>query len=610
MLIQALCDYYDELAKDGKVVPEGYSEQPVHYLIALTKEGKIAGIIDYRVKTQYEAKGGKLKDRFDPRTAILPKRTEKPGIESNIIEHRPLYIFGLNLERDKEKKKDFFSPTDKTEKAKKSHEAFVQKNLEFTQGIDSPIVNAYRNFITGWIPENETENPFLVSIGKDYKGSSFAFCLAADNSILLHEDENIKRRVSKSFSNCANENGHYAECAVTGERLPIARIHGKIKGVAGGLSSGTVLIGYKTSAGCSYCNEQSYNSNVSELAMKKYTFALNSLLADKKHKTVIDDVTVVYWATGGEKNERCSDLFDLFFNDDDSEDSSDKMDKTQTEQMLKDTFELAKSGELTRDRLSSLAEIDNSIDFYIVGLKPNASRVAVKFIYRRKFADILFNIAKHQADMAIVGRDKRVPLWRLKKEFISPKSSSQNVDSSLLSAIFKAIIYDSPYPVYLLSTLVTRAKTDREINSVRAGAIKACINRKSRALYEKEELQVALDINNTNQAYLCGRLFAVLERIQKQALGNVNRSVKDAYFASAASKPSLVFPKLISLSQNHMKKLDEGSNVYYNKLIEEIIDKLDGQFPDILSLTDQGKFMIGYYHQDKDFYTKKNKEDK
>ena len=121
---------------------------------------------------------------------------------------------------------------------------------------------------------------------------------------------------------------------------------------------------------------------------------------------------------------------------------------------------------------------------------------------------------------------------------------------------------------------------------------------------------MALDINTTNQAYLCGRLFAVLERIQRQASGDVNRSVKDAYFASAASKPSLVFPKLISLSQNHMKKLSEGNNVFYNKLIEEIVGKLEGQFPDTLSLTDQGKFMIGYYHQDQDLYIKKNKEDK
>ena len=353
--------------------------------------------------------------------------------------------------------------------------------------------------------------------------------------------------------------------------------------------------------------------------MKKYTNALNILIADKNHKMVIDDVTAIFWANGGIKNERCSDLFDLFVNDDEGNEQDDKSTKTETNQMLKDTFALARSGELTKDRLASIVEIDENIDFYIVGLKPNSSRLAVKFIHRKKFADILYNIARHQAGMTSIGRTKRIPLWRLEKELVSPKSIKKNADASLLSAIFKSILYGSPYPVYLLSTLVTRAKTDaddesrkfKSVNSVRAGAIRACINRKSRALNEKEELSVALDINNTNQAYLCGRLFAVLQKIQETAAApaKLNRTIKDAYFSSAASKPALVFPKLISLSQNHMKKLDERNYVFFNKLTEEIISKLEGQFPDTLTLTDQGRFMIGYYHQDQDFYTKKTKED-
>ena len=613
MLIQALCDYYDELADEGKVVSEGFSEQAIHYLIKLTPEGEFDGFSDYRRKSLYKAKGNKEKERYDPRISILPKRTEKPGIDSNLIEHRPLYIFGLNFD------KNTFSPNDKTDKAKKSHEAFVTKNLEFIEGLDSPIINAYRNFIKSWIPENEAENPYLLNLGKEYSSSSFAFCLAEDPTVVLHEDNLIKERAKRLAESVVTEINYSSQCAVTGENLPIARIHNKIKGVPGGLATGTVLVGIKAKAGCSYCNEMSYNSNISELAMKKYTFALNALLSDKKHKTVIDDVTVIYWAAGGAKNERCSDLFGSFFNDEEDDDQENKPDKSQTEEMLKNTFALAKTGELTKERLSAITDIDDSIDFYIVGIKPNASRLSVKFVYRKKFADILFNIARHQADMSIIGRTKRIPLWRLEKELVSPKlKDNSSADASLLSATFKSILYGAPYPVYLLSTLVTRVKTDqddeskkfRSVNSVRAGAIRACINRKSRALNEKEELSMALDIKNTNQAYLCGRLFAVLERIQKQALGDLNRSVKDAYFSSAASKPALVFPKLISLSQNHMKKLDDNSNIFYNILIEEIIGKLEGQFPETLTLTDQGKFMIGYYHQDQDFYTKKNKEDK
>ena len=180
-----------------------------------------------------------------------------------------------------------------------------------------------------------------------------------------------------------------------------------------------------------------------------------------------------------------------------------------------------------------------------------------------------------------------------------------------MTAVIKSILYKNAYPDNMLSTLVTRVKTDQYINYVRAGAIKACINRKSRASDKKEELTVALDINNTNQAYLCGRLFAVLERIQELSAAPVklNRTIKDAYFASAASKPALVFPKLLSLSQNHVKKLNDGNRIFYSKMVQEIISKINSEFPDTLMLTEQGKFMIGYYHQVQAFFDKNNKEE-
>ena len=122
---------------------------------------------------------------------------------------------------------------------------------------------------------------------------------------------------------------------------------------------------------------------------------------------------------------------------------------------------------------------------------------------------------------------------------------------------------------------------------------------------------MALDINNTNQAYLCGRLFAVLERIQELSAAPVklNRTIKDAFFASAASKPALVFPKLLSLSQNHVKKLNDGNRIFYSKMVQEIISKIDSEFPDTLMMTEQGKFMIGYYHQVQAFFDKNNKEE-
>lgn len=608
MLIKALCDYYDVLAAEGKVLPDGYSKQNVHYLICLTLDGKIDEIVNFQTIERTTAKNGKIKEKFIPKEVVMPLRTEKTGIDGNIIEHRPLYIFGLNFVGDK------FSPYDNTQKAEKSHEIFVEENLKFIEGLDSPVINAYRAFIENWQPENETENSYLLGLGKAYNNSYFAFCLSGRPDLLLHEDLLIKEKWERQYAESNTDSDKIkSQCTITGEIEPIARIHRNLKGIVGGHTKGCSLICFNNASECSYGNEQSYNSNISETAMKKYTGAFNYLLGNKRHKKLIDDITVVYWATGGEKNEVCSDLMSfLVFGDDDL------MDENQTEEMLDGLMKSAREGNISSERISSIDNIDKNVDFYMVGIKPNSSRVALKFIYHRKFGQMLENIALHQSDMQIGEKVIPVPIWKLKKEMISPKSSNEKVDASLLAEIFKTIIYGTNYPAYLLSTIIRRVKTDRKINGIRAGAIKACINRKSRLSGEKEELKLALDYENKNQAYLCGRLFATLEKLQQEASNNsLNRTIKDSYFSSAASKPALVFPKLLSLAQNHLKKLNEKSLIFFNKLIQEIIDGINGEFPETIMLSEQGKFMIGYYQQYQSFFIKKdidkdniNQEDK
>ena len=133
MLIKALSDYYDILASKGEITPEGFSKVKIHYKVALTEDGKIDEIIDFRKKDTIKTGKDKIKEVIAPQEKLLPARTEKTGIEANIAEHRPLYLFGLNLDKDQ------LTPEDKTGKAKKSHEAFVKTNLEFTEGMSSKI---------------------------------------------------------------------------------------------------------------------------------------------------------------------------------------------------------------------------------------------------------------------------------------------------------------------------------------------------------------------------------------------------------------------------------------------------------------------------------------
>lgn len=449
MLIKALCDYYDILAKNGKVLPKGYSNVKVNYIISLTEDGKIDEIVSCRKKEQYTDKKGKLKERDVPAEMVMPQRTAKPGIDANIAEHRPLYIFGLNMD------KDGLSSHDRTDKAQKSHKAYADANLKFTEGIDSPVVKAYRNFILSWKPEEETENKWLLMLGKDYEKSGFAFCLSGSPDHLLHEDAELKAKWEAEYSKRSenNDNVKTGQCAVMGDMAPIARIHSKIKGVYGGLATGSVLIGFNNDSENSYGNEQSYNSNISEEAMKKYTEALNYLLNSSKHKVKIGEMTVVFWAMSSK--EVYEDLFTQLLME-----KSDQMGAEQTEDMLKELVKDAKQTGISEERLKSMDVIDKNVDFYMLGLKPNSSRISIKFMIRRKFADILWNIANFQNELQVTKNFRLTYLWQIRNELISPKSKDDNIDPALMARLFELIVYGSKYPAFLLERVVIRVKTD------------------------------------------------------------------------------------------------------------------------------------------------------
>ena len=597
MLIKALCDY--SVLQENKT-PAGYCEYDIHYEILLTPEGKIAAINDVRIPQIIKLKNGKTKTNYFPVMEQFPVRTEKTDIDKNTIEHRSRYIFGLNYD------KGTLTPTDSTNKAIKSHKCFCEWNEKFFENIDSPICKAYLNFIRTWDPEQETQNPHLLALGKEYSNSHFEFGLDGSPETKLHNDSKFKAayedHLAQLSADSDSDDTELSTCSILGEKLPQARIHDKIKGIKGGMSSGCVLVGMKESAFESYGKKQSYNSNVSEKAMKMYTSAFNSLLADRSHYKTFDDMTIVYFAMKKNDAEECNMFAGMFSG---FENELNKTVVAEADRNINTVMTQLKQGR-TADM-----PYDPNVEFYVAGFTPNSSRISQKFIFHDKFGKMFDNVLKHQQDITFTEGQHQVSIERIKRELISPKSSKEKVPSSLTAALFEAILKGTRYPDELLSTVITRVKTDSDeennhfikLNDTRAGLIKGCINRKQ----NKEEIKMSLDLENKNQAYLCGRLFAVLEKIQQDASGGgLNRTIKDSYFASACSKPSTVFPKLYKLSQNHIKKL--SSPIFYNKLCGEILDGLDGKFPSTLSLDDQGRFIVGYAQQYRDLYTKKSKD--
>lgn len=594
MLIKALCDYYDlKTGKSRSELPNGYSVQPVHYQVLLRENGEIAAINDFRETKEIPQKNGKVKERLVPREIALPERSQKSAIFSALIEHRPLYLFGLNYSGG------VLTPEDDKNKARKSHEAFVKRNSEFLADLDSPVCSAFRNFVDNWAPEEQTENEHLKKLGKEYLGSYFTFALYDDFTKTPQDDPQFIAKFQKTAAeqSAKAEDAYLSVCPIIGERLPTARIHDKIK-FPGGNTTGCVLVGMKESAYESFGKKQSFNSNISETAMKKYTAAFNELLADSKHRIFINSMVIVFFALKKDDGAE-SDFFSAFFGGDDDAAFAAAMNS------------LKRGENVDYSKLN----IDENVDFYVAGFTPNSSRICQKFIAHNSFGKIMENVSRHQRDMALSGNDRHISFGGIAKELISPKSTKEEIPPPLITGIIRAAVEGVNYPEAMLQTAVMRVKTDRneekshyiKFNYTRVGIIKACLNRKARRSNKKEEITMALNKENTNPAYLCGRLFAVLEKLQQDAAGGtLNTTIVDSYFSSACSKPSTVFPKLMELSNHHIKKVG-GS--YFKSLIGEIIDPLDGEFPTTLSLDDQGRFIVGYYQQNRELWTSKKNKD-
>ena len=599
MLIKALCDYYDlALAGTDKIAPEGYSSVNISYRVSLTPEGEIDGIEQWMKAETRADKKGKEKTVLVPQPVSMFRRLETTTIDANTVEHRPVYLFGLEWNSKQ-------GTMAVTAGSVKKFDALQKKNLAFLTGVDSPIVNAFRNYLTRWNPAAETGNVHLLGLGKGYATAGFVFGLSGQPGVMLQDDPALKAKWEAVPAE-PDEEGEgermTGQCAITGESAEIAALHDKISGVAGGLATGTKLISSKYDSGWSYGMTKGLNSNISVAAMKKYTQALNYLLAGRAHKTLVGDMTVVHFAMSADERGAAlvgSSVFGVSDADDD------KLDAKDTSALLTALLREVREGAPNVKRALRERDIDPSVEYFIVGLKPNSSRLAVQFVYRGHMGDIIQNALLHQADMATAAEAKPIAVWQIAKQLISPKTSAkaanQAVDSSLTAKLLDAIVAGVRYPPFLLATVVRRVRTDSDeedntyikLNPTRAGLIKACLNRDARAGGQKEEIGMALDKDNQNPAYLCGRLFAVLEKVQKKVNPDLNRTITDAYFSSASALPAVIFPRLVKLSQAHLRKMETGYERYWNRAIGDIMLMLNNEFPDVLSLPDQGRFIIG-----------------
>ena len=261
--------------------------------------------------------------------------------------------------------------------------------------------------------------------------------------------------------------------------------------------------------------------------------------------------------------------------------------------------------------------VDKNVRFYILGMSPNAARISVRFYLKGSFGSFMGKIQQHYEDMAIQKQYDNemtfVPVWKILGETQPKTSDDRSVSTYLSTSLMRAVLLGEDYPNSLYQTILLRIRAEQDINYYKASVVKACLIRKARKSGNnmvKEVLSLSLNENSNNKAYILGRLFAVLEKIQKDANPSIKSTIRDKYFSSASTTPAATFPTLLQLAQHHISKLDYG--VYYDKLIGEILDKLaveDNPFPKNLSLDEQGIFYLGFYHQRNWLYKGKDSQE-
>lgn len=577
MILQALTDYYKTLADRGEVAPPGWGQIKVSYALCIDDCGVLEQVNSLQTE---QAKGKKMV--LSPQAFRLPAPVKRSsGVASNFLWDNSSYLLGVDSKGKPQRAIECFLA------CKALHETILD-------GVDCPAAKALLAFFQSWQPEQATEHPALAEHLDEILAS--ANLVFRYDGQFIHEDPMIRQAWDTHYQ--AEEDGPQMICLVTGKKGPVESIHPSIKNVQGAQAVGAALVSFNAPAFCSYGKEQNFNAPTSKYAAFAYTTALNHLLSDRDHVYHMGDTTVVCWAKRG--GNVYQNIFGAaFFGQ-------------KTSYTLNDLQNVLKHLCAGSPVEFEEEQLDPNMEFYILGLSPNAARLSVRFFLRNTFGAFLKNVLSHQQRLEIVkpvyDKFDTLSLWKLLDETVNQNSREKSPTPNLAGEVLRSVLTNTPYPATLLNGVTLRIRAEREITRGRAAILKAYYLKNPHPDVPKEVLTVSLNPESSNVPYTLGRLFSVLEGIQSAANPGINATIKDKYFNSASATPAHVFPVLLNLAQKHLKKLDGGLRTYYDKQLTELLSRLGESYPARMNLPQQGSFQLGYYHQTQARFEKKEEK--
>lgn len=582
MILQALVDYYERRCADPdparRLPAYGLEDKDIPFVIELDGEGRVRQLRDTR-----QPDGKRLRaQRF-----LVPQGEKKTsGVKANLLWDNAEYVIGLPRDR---KSGGDTSPAQAYRRRLDTLPAQARADagvLAVLAALDRADWSALRSH-PAWA-EIEQSNPVMT------------FALADDAGELVCQRPTVVLAAREPVQSEAK-----GWCLVEGRHGAVARLHPSIKGVRDAQTSGANLVSFNARAFESYgkTERQGENAPVGERATFAYTTALNSLLGrDSPNKVQVGDATTVIWA---DRNTDLDTELAALFGDD------------------PDAHVAAVRARLAGAMNGGQGADDSGLHFFVLGLAPNASRIAVRLWLHEPFARLGPRILQHFDDLRIVRSSEHDPatpsMFRLLTA-ISPQGKADHIPPRLAGEWMRAIVEGTPYPAPLLGAVVTRCRAEQaskdhagNVPYLRAAVLKACVNREHRRRHglpaHASFIQEELDVTQTDPAYRLGRLFAVLERAQSRAQPGINATIRDRYYGAASSTPGAVFPTLLRLKNAHLKKLTDGEATHFERLIGEVCGSVEqpvlAAFPRQLDLHAQGLFALGYYHQRQSFFTRK-----
>ena len=574
-----LVSYYEYLVEAGIHPGIGWGSAGVSYALVIDDDGEISDVISTRVERGKETK-------LFPQAMQVPSPVRRSSdIKPNFLCDNSTFLFGIDRKGN-------------PERARACFEACRKKHMEVLKDAEGPAAKALLAFFGKWDPEQQekrlerarkekdNEDPVAVrlndTIANKNRVVNMVFRYKGE---FLQDNKEIRTLWEKYF--LAQTGGREMLCIVTGKLAPVAVTHPAIKGLRGTEASGAALVSFNKPAYCSYGKEKGYNAPISQYAAFAYTEALNYLIASKTHTHYIGDLAIVCWAEGGDRGYQGLASMTLFGGPD----------MYSEKDILDKALRLAGGRPVEFDG----TRLDPGRKFYILGLAPKKARVAVQFFYQNSFGALLENVLAHHQRMAIQQPKwetrMAVPLWKMLNETVNKDCDTDKPSKILAKDVLEAVLKGTRYPEALIDGIYARIVAERTVTPAKAAIIKAYYLKNKDIHVPEEVLQVGLNKESANVPYNLGRLFFMLENIQRAANPESKKTIREGFFYNASANPADTFPGLIEKAQYHLAKIGGRLQIELDEEMSDVLFRFEERFPDHMEAPEQLSFMLGYYHQ-------------